>query len=310
VGVRGFDMKLIFKLRAERNILPHWLWLALLACILSPKVSAQTGTVQDFQDPARQVHWAMGAFFGTGWYQVDDNRSMYIFRIPPSRTIRDSSLDENGKRSLGIRLQFPLTFGLTDLEDLPDFANFDNYATVSFTPGIELEIPVTENWQLKPYVNIGWGTETNSSDSAWIYYGGIRSRYHLGNKNSRWALLNAVYFAGYRPEFKSRGEFGSLMSGLEFSQPLKSISQSRGEDLFLNWHVTHNYFFDRLNFHIDDGRVESIKDQWELGLALGRGSKGFKIWFVTFEQLGLSYQWSSNKRFQAITFNLKSPFSG
>ena len=27
-------------------------------------------------DPARQVHWAMGAFFGTGWYQVDQNRSI------------------------------------------------------------------------------------------------------------------------------------------------------------------------------------------------------------------------------------------
>ena len=303
-------MKLFFKLPAENNPLTLWLRLAILSCVLCQEVFAQAQSVQNFPDPARKVHWAMGAFFGTGWYQVDDNRSMYIFRIPPSKMVRESDLDESGNRTLGIRLQFPVTFGLTDLESLPDLVEFGNYATVSFTPGIELEIPVTKSWYLKPYINIGWGTETNSSDSAWIYYGGIRSRYRLGTIDSRWSLLNAVYFAGYRPEFDSRGEFGSVMTGLEFSQPLKNVSQSKGEDLFLNWHITYSNFFDRLNFHIDDGHVESIDDQWELGLALGRGNKGFKIWFMTFEQIGLSYQWSSNGRFKAITFNLKSPFSG
>ena len=50
-------------------------------------------TVARDPEPIRQVHWAMGAFFGTGWYQVDDNRSVFVFRIPPRQTIRKSGFD-------------------------------------------------------------------------------------------------------------------------------------------------------------------------------------------------------------------------
>lgn len=269
---------------------------------------AQPVQTEGLDDPARQVHWAMGAFFGTGWYQVEENRSMYIFRVPPRQILREPVLGKDGRRTLGIQIQYPLTFGLHDLKDIPDFLDFDNYATISFTPGIQLEVPVTDKWDLKPYINLGWGIETNSSESAWIYYGGIRSRYRLGDGRFNWSLLNGAYFAGYKPEFEDRGKFGSVMAGLEFEQPLANLLTNR-DDLFLNWQVTYNYFFDLLNFHYDDDSVESINDQWELGLALGKGDKRFKLWIFSFEQFGLSYKWSSNRRYRAITLNFTSPFN-
>jgi hypothetical protein len=260
------------------------------------------------EDPARQVHWAMGAFFGTGWYQVDENRSVYVFRIPPRQTLRESSFDENGKRKLGVEIQYPLSFGLHRMDEIPDFIDFDNYGTVSFTPGVQVEIPVTEKWYLRPYAHIGYGREKSTSDSAWIYYGGLKSRYRLGSGRVSWSLLNGLYFAGYKPEFESRGQYGSFMTGLEFNQPLKRFELG-GDPLWLNWHVTYNYLFDRLNFHMEEDRVESINDQWELGLALGKGSKNIKIWFISFEHIGLSFKWSSNGHFKAISFNLRSPFT-
>jgi hypothetical protein len=282
--------------------------LAFLLGAISGDVLAQAGKLQARDDPARQVHWAMGAFFGTGWYQVDDNRTMYIFRIPPRQTLSKSSIDEKGKRKLGIEIHYPLTFGLHDLDELTDFVDFDNFGTVSFTPGIQLEIPVTQKWYLRPYAHIGWGTETSSSDSAWIYYGGIKSRYRLGDGRGKWSLLNGLYFAGYKPEFENRGRFGSFMTGLEHNQPLKSFELG-GDALWLNTHITYNYFFDRLNFHVEEDRVESVDDQWEIGLALSKGSKNIKIWFISFEHVGLSYKWSSNGLYRAITFNLRSPFT-
>jgi hypothetical protein len=98
------------------------------------------------------------------------------------------------------------------------------------------------------------------------------------------------------------------MAGLEFNQPLGRFRLD-GEPAWLNWHVTYNYLFDRLNFHVDEERVESIDDQWEFGLALGRGSKGVKIWFLTFEHIGLAYKFSSNGRYKAISLNFRSPFT-
>jgi hypothetical protein len=272
----------------------------------SPPVPAQLQAANE--EPAKQVHWAMGAFFGTGWYQVDENRTVYVFRIPPRQTVRESSFDENGKRKLGVEIQYPLSIGLHDLDELPDFIDFDNYGTLSFTPGVQVEIPVTQKWYLRPYVHIGYGVETNTSDSAWIYYGGLKSRYRLGSGRVDWSLLNGLYFAGYKPEYENRGRYASFMTGIEVNQPLKRFELG-GDELFLNWHVTYTYLYDRLNFHVDEDRVESIDDQWELGLALGKGDKNMKIWFISFEHVGLSFKVSSNGKFKAISFNLRSPFT-
>ena len=276
------------------------------------QLAAQEIELKGKEDPSRQVHWAMGAYFGTGWYQVDSNRSMYIFRIPTRQTLSTSSIDEQGEREFGVEILYPLTFGLHTLDELPDFIDFDNFATISFTPGFQIEIPVTQKWHLRPYAHFGWGTETHTSDTAWIYYGGIKSRYRLDDRldgsSNNWSLLNGLYYAGYQPEFKSRGKFASFMSGMEYSLPLKGFDIG-GDDLRLNAHLTYNYFFNKLNFHIDEDKVESVTDQWELGLALAKDSKKLKIWFISFEHIGLSYKWSTNGTYRAISVNVRSPFT-
>ena len=277
-----------------------------LMCLLFA-VSAEV-PAEDADDPARQVHWAAGAFFGTGWYRVDDNRSVYILRVPPRQTLRESAFSADGQRTLGLEIQYPLSLGLEKLDDIYDFTDFDNYSTVSFTPGMQVEIPVTEKWYLRPYVNLGWGTEVKSGDSAWIYYGGLKSRYQLGGDESTWSLLNAINVAGYNPDYGKRGRYGSFMTGFEFDHPLKGIKVGNDE-AWLNWHATYNYLFDKLNFHVEDDVVESVRDQWELGLALGKGNKKMKLWFLSFEHVGLSFKWSSNGVYKAISLNMSSPFT-
>lgn len=283
-------------------------YLTLLLLIVFPAVPyAQDATIA--QDPVRQVHWAMGAFFGTGWYQVGGNRSVFVFRVPPRQTVRQSGIDESGKRTIGVEILYPLTFGLHNLDELPDFIDYDNFVTISFTPGVQLEIPINNQWALRPYAHIGAGYEKESGDWASIWYGGLKSRYLLGdNDRLRWSLLNSINYAGYKPEFESRGQYGSVMAGLEFNQPVGDL-QIGGEPLRLDWHVTYSYLFDKLNFHIDEDRVESIQDQWEIGLALAKRNSTMKIWFLNLEHIGLSYERSSNGHYKAISLNFHSPFT-
>ena len=293
----------------RRFLLVPVVLLMLLLFTVNGDVLAQDDGSQVREDPARQVHWAMGSFFGTGWYQVDENRTVYLLRIvPPRQTLRESSIDENGNRRLGIEFQYPFSLGLQKLDFLQDTIDSDNFATVSFTPGVQVEIPVTEKWYLRPYAHLGWGTELNSSESAWIYAGGIKSRYRLGNGKIKWSLLNAIHYAGYSPDFDNSGEYGSFMTGLEFNQPLKRFKLG-GDDTLLNWHVTYNYLFDNLDFYVDENQIESINDTWELGLALGKGKKKLKIWFMSFEHVGLSFKQSSNGNYRAISLNTRSPFT-
>jgi hypothetical protein len=281
--------------------------LILLICLLSP-VSLAAQSMQP-PEPEKQVHWALAAFFGTGWYQVDENRSAFIFRIPPRQTVRKAGWAEDGSRKVGVEIQYPLALGLHRLEEIPDFIEFDNYGTITFTPGVQVEVPINQRWSLRPYAHFGVGYEKESEEWAAIWYGGIKSRYLLGeSERLRWSLLNGLYYAGYKPEFEDRGRYASVMAGLEFNQPLGRF-QLQGEPIRLNWHFTYNYLFDHLNFHVDEDRVESIEDQWEIGLALARQSGRVKIWFMEFEHIGLSYKWSSNGRYKAISLNFRSPFT-
>ena len=259
-------------------------------------------------EAARQVHWALGAFFGTGWYQVDENRSVFILRLSPRQTLQESSLGPDGTRRFGVEILYPVSIGLTRIDDVPDFIDLDNYATVSFTPGIQVEVPVNERWSLRPYLHLGYGKESRSGEGAWIGYGGLKSRYVLGEGYFRWTVLNSLNVAGYGPEYEDRGRYASLMAGLEFSQPLRPAGNGK-DALYLNWRLDYDWYFDRLKFHVDEDRVESLRDQWELGIAVSKRDKPITIGFLSFEQIGLAYRWSSDATFNAITLNFRSPFT-
>ena len=258
-------------------------------------------------EPEEQVHWALGAFFGTGWYQVDDNRSVFVLRIPPRQQVREASLGEDGSRRIGVEVLYPVALGLSQLEGVPDFVAFDNYASISFTPGVELEVPVTPEWTLRPYLHLGYGWEEATSEGALIWYGGVKSRYRMASERHRWSLLGAAYFAGYRPEYEGRGRYSAVMAGIEWEQPLGRL-ELRGEPLYLEWHLTYDWFFDELKFHVDRDTVETVRDQWELGLAFGRGDRPIELGFLSFDHVGLAYRWSSNGTFDAIVLNFTSPF--
>jgi hypothetical protein len=258
-------------------------------------------------EPEKQVHWALGAFFGTGWYQVDDNRSVFVLRIPPRQQVREAALGEDGSRRIGVEVLYPVALGLSQLEEVPDFVAFDNYASISFTPGVELEVPVTPEWTLRPYLHLGYGWEKESSDGAVIWYGGVKSRYRMAAERHRWSWLGEAYFAGYRPEYEGRGRYSAVMAGIEWEQPLGRLELG-GEPLYLEWHLTYDWFFDELKFHVDRDTVETVSDQWELGLAFGRSDHPIELGFLSFDHVGLAYRWSSNGTFDAIVLNFTSPF--
>jgi len=277
----------------------------ILLSVFAAPLAAQT-TVYD---TARQVHWATAAFFGTGWYRVSANREAFIFRVPPRQVLREPGWDERGERRLGIELFYPLAFGLHRLEDAPDFIDFDNYGTITFTPGVAVEIPLSDRWQLRPHAHFGVGYERTSNEWARIYYGGIRSRYRLAeNEDRSVALLGAISYAGYKPDYDVRGQYGSALVGFEGSHRSGRLSLD-GAPARLNWHLTYSYLFDRLQFHVSPDEVVSVRDEWELGLALARDGGKIRFGLLGFEQVGLAFTTSSNGAYRAITVNLRSPFT-
>ena len=116
------------------------------------------------------IHWAYSTYFGTGWYEVDDSRDAFVIRYTPRRLIRQHSLVE-GRRTYGIELRVPITIGLNHfpLDDLAGSVNPDNLANVSVTPGVNLQIPVSEREgrSTKVIVYLLWDWFDGSVFSGW-----------------------------------------------------------------------------------------------------------------------------------------------
>ncbi len=254
------------------------------------------------------VHWAYSSLFGTGWYQIKDARSVFVLRLPPRQTLRKSSVTESGERRWGIEIKYPLTIGLHDVEDLGGIIQNDNFGTVSFVPGVELEIPINRRWYLRPFVHVGWGKELEVGESAWIYNVGVKSRYTFPAKKYEWSLLNSLYYAGYSPD-EGRSDFLAVAElGIELRQPLRNATLT-GRPVDLHWNLMYSFLGHELHFNLPDGSFDPIQDQIELGLQMSFRDGPFNFWFLKIQRLGLGYRFSSNGQFSAITFSLRSWFT-
>lgn len=262
------------------------------------------------QDPnSSLVHWAYSSYFGTGWYEVADDRDVYILRAAPRWELRAADLSENSERTLGVELRLSMTAGLDSLslDDIPDAIDLDNFASLSVAPEINITVPVTDRWTLRPYASVGWGRLLNSSESAWTYWAGIKSRYTFSKGKLDWALVNQLGYVGYSPSLGSSEDFWPVMSGLEFDYPLANY-ELQGEQLFASWHGTYTSFASDLNLDVVSGSLASISDQWEFGFSLHKKDTPIKIAWFGFDRLGLAYRFSSSGDLKGISLVLRSAF--
>jgi hypothetical protein len=261
------------------------------------------------ESAASSVPWAYGAYFGTGWYEVEGDREIYVIRYTPRWKYREADLADDGTRTIGIEFRFPITFGLDNFsyDDLVGSTDLDNLTSLSVTPGIDITIPVTERWLLRPFAALGWGSAFNTSESVSTYWGGVKSRYSFQHGKLDWALLNSVTYVGHTPSNGPSDDFWPLMAALEFDYPLGQRKLG-GEQVFLSWHGMYTTFENRLQNLLDDGSSVQITDQWEFGLSIRKENERIKIWWLHFDRLGLAYRFSTAGDFKGISFVFRSIF--
>lgn len=282
--------------------------IALLCTLLFAPVRGNTDTLQTQDPDFEPIHWAYSSFFGTGWYEIQDNRSVFVVRMPIRQTLRTSSISESGKRKLGIEIKYPLTLGLHDIDDIGGIIETDNFGTASFTPGVEIEIPINQKWHLRSFANVGWGKDISTGESAWIYYTGIKSRYTFPGKKFDWSLLNSLYYAGYTPDLGRSDNLAVAQLGGELRQPLKNMTLG-GRAVDLHWNLMYSFLGRDLHFNLPDGNFDPIQDQIEAGVAISLRDGPYDFWFFKVYRLGVGYQFSSNGQFNAITFSMRSWFT-
>lgn len=255
------------------------------------------------------VHWAYSSYFGTGWYQVSGDRDVFVLRTAPRWELREADFADDGTRTIGIELRFPITIGLDrfQIDDIPGTADSENLASLSVTPGVDVIVPVNKRWALRPFASIGWGSLVNGSESAWTYWAGVKSRFTFNSGKLDWALLNSVTYVGYTPSEGPSEDFWPLMTGLEFDYPLGHY-QLDEEQVIISWHGMYTTYERNLDLVLEVGETKPITDQWELGISIHKYDGRIKIGWFKFDRLGLAYRFSSSGDLKGVSFVFRSFF--
>ncbi len=253
------------------------------------------------------VHWAYSAYFGTGWYRVRDGQDVFVLRSSPRWELDDLfGWAPPGEATLEFRL--PVTLGLHRFDfDLPEIVDPENFGTFSIVPGLELEIPVTARWALRPHAYLGVGTELDGPQTAWTYWTGIKSRYRLGEGEGGLALLGSLGYIGYTPNEGASSDAIPLMAGVQAGWELGPPSGG-GAPYRVDGHAIYTAYLDNLKFIFGGGLTTKVGDEWEFGLALHRGKQKLRIWRLAFDQLGLAYRTSGNGEFRGVSLLFRSVF--
>ena len=282
-----------------RTLLPAVL-LVVLVLSMPPRALAQA--------EADAIHWAYSTWFGTGWYRIGDARDAFAIRYAPSTLVREETVKE-GKQPWSVELRVPLTVGLEHfpLDDITGSIDPANFASLSITPAVNVTVPVTEKWTLRPFAALGWGAVLNGSGSAWTWWAGLRSRYRSSVGALGWSWLYSLAVVGYSPNDGPSSNFWPVTTGFEFDYPAGS-REWQGEQLYVNWHAAYTYFADEMEL-VRLGRADDeIRDQWEIGIGVNKEDTPIEVWRFRFDRLGLAYRFSTDGELQGIGLVFDSLF--
>jgi hypothetical protein len=273
---------------------PFYISLLILPLTLSPLYAQEI-------DDKNSVNWYYAHEFGTGAYKVGDT-TVQIFRVPISLTFREKTNEH-----WGVKFILPFTFGYHnfkyEIKDIIDKVFEEDFATVTITPGMELEIPFFYQSTLFPYLYAGYGDETSDGTNAWIYGSGVRLLRDYQWRASKIVLGGAFTFSGYNSSDGQKRATTSLRFGTNMVTPLKMKMLKKTPTLGV--HFIMFFYFDELDFESEERKPIQLSNEYEVALTLGTKNP-MSFLGMEFDRFGLAYRWSDE--LQAIKLIASFPF--
>jgi hypothetical protein len=246
-----------------------------------------SATAKAQQAPLRNtevfVNYVYAASLGFGGYSLG-GLSANVYALPLSYT-----LDNAPRDGWSLKLLAPIQLGIYDFSSTVEGQHISlTQQSLSVVPGLELQIPMTDNFAVKPFAQAGmghtFGAGTGNPD-AWIYMAGIRSLAQWRRGDYTFSLGNAAIFAGDQPIGSGFTErYVSLQIAAEIRHPLGfKIGDWRPD---LGVFAAEYYYPQALSFSRFLHDPLLISNQNEIGFSIGSADP-------------LKFLWMSNPRIGA-----------
>lgn len=240
--------------------------------------------------------FAFANYIGSGIYRAS-GREVAALNIPFSYTPQDQ---------LGYKMtwRLPVSLGYYDFDfdDIGDEILPHKADTLTFVPGVEWDIPITDDLLFRPYIDVGWGKNFTFGDDVLIYSSGVSSHYQFGSREKDHQWVNRILFARYRSLSDSgvSDGYASLQSGVDWR--LLDGFELLGRESFVSVYGLAQWHFNTIEFVSPGQRTVTLENSYEVGFTLGLVSP---LDFDLFElkRIGLGYRYGNGLRLWRLSFN-------
>lgn len=214
---------------------------------------------------------------GFGRYQIAD-QVIKLFRLPVSVPIR--SFEHNG---FGLKLRLTVSFGVYEL---PATA-LDQIRTAAFLPGIEFQIPIRDNFTLRPFQDLGVGKDLEGGDLVLLSTSGLLTELVFPWKRFEFGFEPMVkYSFSLAPNREFDDEFGVVSLRLDARHPLWFKIGDRLPDV--GAYAEIDFYFDELSFPTVDAEPLRVDRHREFGLSFGINPPPY-LWILKLSRVSVGY---------------------
>jgi hypothetical protein len=260
---------------------------AVLLCLLvcaGAAAHAQTATLTSSEQAV--IDFGFASQLGSGVYTMS-GRTLQVYKLPFGYDFERLE----GAR-VRARLTLPVTLGFLNFEPI-DVAHTglpDSIDSLSFVPGLQLEIQIAPRWRLQPFVEAGIARDRTSDLDQRIYAAGLRTLYDREADDTAWQFYEELLYTGVDQRSLDRtDDFTRLRLGVTARRPFDVEGHGRRADYLV-------YGFSDVFLETPDSPLNGEEDdggdpQFELGVTFG-ATEPIRIWRIPLPRIGLGYRFS------------------
>ena len=253
------------------------------------------GTSRADDGDSQAINWALQNSLGAGVY-IGDKENAKIYKLPLSYTFRD--INEAG---WALKFTLPVTIGIYDIKTTGGDIDLD---VTSVVPGIELQIPLQDDWLFIPFAGFGAGKDISGGEERYLYSLGIKHYVFSRWKSLDFTMGNTLRVDGFSAKGGGRdGSITSLDAGLDTRLPI-GFKFSRNPGYLSFYGVIRHYFNGTVSLYTEEKKF-GTRDQVEFGITLST-IPSWKIWGLSIDRLGIGYR--SGDRISTVRLVFGMPF--
>jgi hypothetical protein len=267
-----------------------------LACLLTCAGVAAHAQAPLTRSEQTVIDFGFATQLGSGVYTMS-GRTLQVYKLPFGY-----DFDHAEDARVRVRLTLPVTLGFLDFEalDVVDTGLPDSLDSLSFVPGLELEIPISSNWRLQPFVEAGVARDRANELEQRIYAAGLRSLYDVASEGTNWQFYDELLYTSVdQRSIDHSNDFTRLRLGATARRPFAVTGDGRRPDYLV-------YGFADIFLDVPDSALNGEEGhggdaQFEFGITFGT-TEPIEFWGIPLPRIGLGYRFGDELSVYRLVF--------